>query len=143
MKNLINKIKAIDILKLFIIAMFLLGIVCCNTKENRSDKIVLKIGKVVITKYEFEKSKNRFEKSNPDADKQKLKKWIDEYIDDAYILADAYEKNYDTIESLNKTLNYEFNDKVAEVEGYVWNMVERPKFDITKAELKESYKMRN
>ncbi len=145
MKKLISKFKskAIGIIKPFIIAMFLLGIVSCNTKEKFSDKIVLKIGNLAITKYEFEKNKNRFEKSNPNTDKQKLKKWIDEYIDETYILADAFEKKYDTIESLNKTLNYEFNDKVAEVDGYVWNKVESPKFDITRVELKETYKMRN
>lgn len=135
--------KFINKTNCFIIIILFGSLISCNHSDNHSDKIVLKIGSLEITKYEFEKNRNRFEKANPNADKQKLKKWIDEYIDETYILADSYEKRYDTVESLNKTLNYEFNDKVAEVDGYVWNKVERPKFDITRAELKETYKMRN
>ena len=71
-----------------------------STKDERSDEIVLKIGKLEITKYEFEKEKNLIEHSNLNT-----KLWLNEYIDNAYLVADGYAKGYDTIEFINKIVD--------------------------------------
>lgn len=72
--------------------------------------VVLQIGKVDITAYEFQKNldkfKGRFKQSNGrEADMISIKKWVSQFIDRAYLLADAYEKGYDQDEKINAMIN--------------------------------------
>jgi hypothetical protein len=134
--------RILSFLRFSIFAVLLVSLLSCGHEKKEpehSDEIVLKIGDFEITKYEYEKNKIRFEQANPNYDKKELNTWLNSYIDETYMLAQAYKKRYDTISSINKTVNYEFNDKLSEVGGYVWNIVELPKLKVTKEELKNAY----
>jgi hypothetical protein len=78
----------------YIACMFvLLG--CANSKDEFND-IVLKIGNVSITKYEFEKNYRAFLTAdrNNTISLNKKREWINTYVDKIYFLADAYKKGY-------------------------------------------------
>jgi len=62
--------------------------------------IVLSVGNVNITGYEFERNLDRFksefrQKNSREAGADAIKTWINEFIDNTYLLADAYNKGYD------------------------------------------------
>lgn len=128
---------------MLIIVIYQFGCTSNRGKDEVSDEIVLKVGSVEITKYEFEKNKKQFEQSNTQIGSKALKTWLNGFIERAYILADAYKKRYDTIQSLNKTLNYASADQIAKVNGYVWAKVEEPKLQVSESELKEAYEKRD
>ncbi len=140
MQNKIKKHYIIFINIIMIIAILSISNSCVNNNKNKnevSDEIVLKIGKLVITKYEFEKNKRLVDGANTD-----MKKWVNEFIENRYLLADAYEKKYDTINAINKVVEYAALEHIAKVDGYVWEKVEEPKLQFSKAELKNAFKKR-
>ncbi len=110
-----------------------------KSEDEISEEIVLKIGPVEITKYEFERNKKR--SYNP---KQgNYQQWLNNYIDEAYILADGYEKKYDTLSTINKTVNYATYTMISQVNGYLWEKTEQPKLNFPDSEIKKIYKKQN
>jgi len=74
--------------------------------EEVGDKIVLSVADVNITEYEFGKNLNAFKtdfirKNNYNPTSADIKKWIQNFIDRAYLLADAYKKGFDTLTEVN------------------------------------------
>ena len=131
----------INLLKLsFIISIIGTLLNCSNNKKSEeiSEEIVLKIGNVEITKYEFERNKSKY--VTPQTN---YKSWLSDFIDNTYILTDAYEKKFDTIQILQKKLNYAALKMMGQVNGYLWNKVEEPKLKISKDELQTAYEKRN
>ena len=91
-----------------------LGIICCigfsrckNASTNKLtitdpvySTVVLQVGDLKLTQYEFEKNYNIFksvyrQQHQNVPDSGAVKNWINEYIDNQYLLADAYAKGYD------------------------------------------------
>lgn len=85
-----------------IIAIIFFSFSCSRRKENKilpASKVVLSVGKVGITEYEFEKNLKLFKDAYRDTANQQpngveIKKWIEGFVDRTYFLADAYEKGY-------------------------------------------------
>lgn len=85
-----------------LIAIIIFIFSCTHRTENKSpvnNKVVLRVADVNITAYELEKNLKRFKDAyydttnvQPCADQ--IEKWIQDFIDRAYFLADAYEKGY-------------------------------------------------
>lgn len=76
-------------------------------KNDNPDKVVLRVGKATITEYELEKNLDVFlsdftRQNGRVSSKIDTQNWIDEFIDRAYFLADAYDKGYDTLDDVLK-----------------------------------------
>jgi len=110
-----------------------------NRGEEISDEIVLKVGPVEITKYEFECNKKRLDQTQGKGTGYS-KKWLDDYIDETYLLADAYAKHYDMVDSVRKTITYTETEEIAQVDGYVWQKIVEPKLQFSRSELIDAYK---
>lgn len=75
---------------------------CSHNTENKSpanNKVALRVADVVITEYELEKNLKKFKDTYYDtakvqAGEYEIKNWIQDFIDRAYFLADAYEKGH-------------------------------------------------
>jgi hypothetical protein len=128
----------------FLLFVATLGFMCsCGTKKTTdkvSGEVVLKIGPVEITQYEFLKNKELFDGTGNANKKEAQKKWLTDFIDRAYFLADAYSKHYDTIAAINKIADNAALDHIARVDGYVWKRVEEPKLQISNKVLRDAYK---
>ena len=130
--------KTISILLISISIFSLFG--CKSNSEEVSDKIILKIGKVEITEYEFEKNKKRY--FNPGSG-QSYKQWKSNFINEAYFLADALDKGYDTIPDIKIKVDYTAQAMISKVDGYLWNKLAKPQLEFSKQELKDAYNKRN
>jgi peptidyl-prolyl cis-trans isomerase C len=130
--------------KVTLLALIAMLFVNCTSKKQKevSDEIVLKIGSFEITKYEFEKSKTEYENSKKNDKSLSINKWLKDYTDGAYLLADAYDKKFDTAISINKIAMYEFDSRLASQNGYVWNKIVAPTLTVSKSEIKNAYKKR-
>ena len=84
-----NKKKLVKSFFFIGISLLLLQTGCKSKKlaNDISDEVVLKIDSAEITRYEFEVNKER--SYDP---KSNYQHWLESYIDEAYILADAYKK---------------------------------------------------
>jgi hypothetical protein len=125
------------------IIIILIFSTACNSRENNSkidDEIVLKIGSFEITRYEYEKNKKKETEPNKYGN---TKDWIINYINNSYLLADAYAQKYDTISSINKKVYYASITMLGQFKGYLWNKVEEPKLVFPRNEIKQIYKKQN
>lgn len=104
----------------------------CNKNDIYSD-VVLKIGQLEITRYEFEKSKSRdlpdLVSSNNKVNTGKLQEWKKKYIEKYMMIADAYETGLDTITSIRKQVEYTTKLMVAQQYGYLWQKTISPVVD--------------
>jgi hypothetical protein len=66
----------------------------CYAQESINQEVVLNVGPVQITKYEFEKNFNRVFPASAENNQSQKKEWIKYYINQTYFLADAYLKGY-------------------------------------------------
>ena len=99
----------------------------CSCYKNENDtSVVLKIGKLEITKYEFEKNK---EKSIATNNSKNLQEWKEEYIGKCMIMADAYEQHYDTLRDIRKEVHHMSNFMMLQKDGYLWQKTVSPRVD--------------
>lgn len=127
-------------LLLYCSMLILLLFAGCRNKEEISDKIVIQVGNISITEYEFRKNLPPDLLEKPQS--KSYKKWLDDYIDDIYLLNDAYNKKYDTLSSVRKTLENSAKEMIGKVDGYLWQKQALPKLKISNNELKEAYSKR-
>jgi len=117
----------------------------CNRSPNDKE-IVLKIGKLAITKHEFERNKSRelgiTDASAANVKPKEILEWKNNYIEKCYIVADAYEKSYDTIASFQKTADKVGNEMMVQLHGYLWQKVASPIVDTFKIANGEKLKKR-
>jgi len=133
-KNIISTLNIIVILIFY---------TACKSKEDNSkidDEIVLKLGSLEITRYEYEKNKKKETEPNKYGN---TKDWLNNYIYNLYFLADAYAQKYDTISFINKKVDYASITMLGQFKGYLWNKVEEPKLVFPKKEIKQIYKKQN
>ena len=111
-----------------------------NSDQKNIDEIVLKIGDWEFTRYEFEKQWNsQINKPTETAKKD----WLNKYLNNSYIVADAYQKKYDTSGIVQLKNYYAQLNMCGSVGGYYWNKVEEPKLLVTNREIKSAYKKRD
>lgn len=97
----------------------------CSHNKNIIDKsIVLKIGSLEITRYEFEKNKRQYlilnvTDSSALINPGKLAAWKKNYIDKCIIISDAYNKGYDTIASIQNQIKHVGNFMMIQRYGYL------------------------
>jgi hypothetical protein len=120
----------------------------CNSNKNYK-QVVLKIGNLEITKYEFNKNKQRGLHLKPDntikINSKKFLEWKNEYLNHCYIIADAYEKRYDTINIIQEKVKNTSRIMMVQDYGYLWERTISPivnKFKIiTPAKVEKRKKM--
>lgn len=111
-----------------------------NSDQKNIDEIVLKIGDWEFTRYEFDKQWNsQINKPTETAKKD----WLNKYLNNSYIVADAYQKRYDTSGIVQLKNYYAQLNMCGSVGGYYWNKVEEPKLMVTSREIKSAYKKRD
>lgn len=103
----------------------------CSNSNSIDNKIVLKIGQLEITKYEFERNKTReLGAINLDSsavnENEKISKWKKDYIDRCIIIADAYENKFDTIKYIQKDVKYVGDFMMTQRYGYLWQKTIAP-----------------
>jgi len=105
--------------KMYVFALFIAVVFFTNcnnpTKpvavDNQvNNKIILTIGKVNVTVYEFEKSLNSFKeifskKNGHPPQKAEIQNLINDFIERTYFLADAFAKNYNNDKEINDMVN--------------------------------------
>jgi hypothetical protein len=118
-----------------LILVFFLLIAC---HKNEIDKrIVLKIGKLEVTRYEFERNKKReLTGSSSDTsskrDPGRLAEWGKKYIEKCLVIADAYAKGYDTLSSIQKQVKDVGDAMMVQKYGYLWTKTVAPQVDACK-----------
>lgn len=138
--NLATKTMIVIIIPM-IICQF--GCVSHKTGDNVSDETVIKVGNVNISKYEFELSRDKFKRNNKTNTPVAMQKWVDDFIGQVYILADAYSKKYDTISEIKDQMAEISMYRIGMVDGLLWNKVVEPQLKFSTAELKATYKKRD
>ncbi len=125
----------------------LLGIICvilfysCASEYDKT--IAVQIGNLKVTNYEFQRElKKAFPKTEKRNDKALLK-WKKEYLDKCYVLADAYEKQYDTIQDIKTELHYVSQLMMVQQYGYLWNKTVTPVVDAFMATTEEKKQKRS
>src|SRR5690606_28289686 len=108
-----------------------------------SEHIALQIDDVEITVYEFERNLNQFEQSylqayRSSAPADSIRKWIQNFKDEMFILAEAYRKGYDESEDLKKLLSVSDRAIITQVRGPWYQREILSKIDISEQELKEA-----
>jgi hypothetical protein len=101
----------------------------CTTNKNES--IVLKIGKLEISKYEYKKNKER-ENNSDDNSKTKQKNvssWKKEYLNRCFIIADGYDKQFDTLTHIKKEILHMSKFMMVQQYGYLWKKTVAPSVD--------------
>ena len=117
---------------IFLLFALIFTFCSCNIKNN--DDILLKIGGLNITRYEFEKNK-RISMDEGGADSnvvnypERVSMWKKEFVGRCYVVADAFEKNYDTIISIKKQIKYTGDYMMTQRYGYLWKKVISPIVD--------------
>ncbi len=110
------------------------------TTNYVSDEIVLKIGKFEVSRYEFEEHRKRGRKQRLKS--EDYQQWLKEYIDENYLLTDAYAKEYDTLSDIIKTVDYASASMIGQVDGYLWQKEEKPKLVFSNRQLRKTYRKR-
>ena len=130
---------------IFLLILLLFGCSCAN--NNTGKDIVLKIGKLEITKFEFEKNKYRdLVKNGSDSsdfkDLNKVKGWKHNYLDKCFIVADAYDKKFDTLSIIKNSVKYTGNYMMVQQYGYLWENLISPVVNKRKAMTQEKIQKR-
>lgn len=126
-----NKFMKIILLILFM----LIGIGCSQYKK---DDILLQIGnyKLTVEDYEFARNSDKYNKKSNEY-------LCDLLAEEGQIIAFALEHKYDTIEILNKQLDYAMSYYASKVDGYVWNKKVKPLLKVPEDDVQEAYHMRS
>jgi hypothetical protein len=119
---------------IFLPLLLILLITSCTNNQP-----ALKIGELVVSKYEFERS---LKKANQSDNKQNLKKWKEEYINKLLVIADAYAKKYDTLSAINNQVSFMSKFMMVQKYGYLWQSIISPKVDEFKIPTKEKIEKR-
>ena len=137
-----KKVKGLQILIISVIILAVCHSGCSHKKVKNeiSDEIVLKCGPAEITRYEFERNKAR--EYQPERGLT-YNEWLNGFIEETYLLADALSKKYDTISVINKQVNYAAYAMVGQAEGYLWQKTVTPRLKFSDRELKNVYKKRD
>ncbi|MCK5169864.1 MAG: peptidyl-prolyl cis-trans isomerase [Bacteroidales bacterium] len=139
-ENMIMKFESLKFIGIALLTLILIQCKPKNKTDNVADNIVLKVGNIEITKYEFDKNKKRY--YDPNSGKSYME-WLDEFINEAYFLADAFDNKFDTVATINKNLDIVACSMVGRVGGYLWNKVEEPKLVFSDSEIEKIYKKRD
>jgi hypothetical protein len=122
-------------LVLILVSITILFYSCNNATEKEiDDEVVLKIGDVEITRYEFERNKERY--FDPS---ENYRHWVQEFIEDVYFITDAMNIGYDTMKIVNEQVYYTSLDMISKVGGYVWNEIATPILKNSKKDIKDVY----
>ncbi len=117
------------------IIFLMLIILCSCSQDNNSDKsIIIKIGQLEITKYEYERNRTREMITNTKDssilhDSEKIAQWKKSYLDRCYIITDAYQKGYDTTTVIKNLIDYMGNYMMCIRYGYLWKATISPIVD--------------
>ena len=119
-----------NILLLFVF----IGVGC--TQFNKDDTLI-QIGhyNLTVADYEFIKNSAKYKKKNNEQLRIDL-------LEEGHIIAYALDHKYDTIEILNKKLDYATYFYASNVDGYVWNKEVKPLLKVTENDLQRAYHMR-
>lgn len=130
------------------VLILLLFIYACNSNKNYK-QVVLKIGKLEISKYEFDKNKKRGINNklgvSIKSDSKMILEWKKEYLNRCFIAADAYAKNFDTIKTIQGIVKNTSRIMMVQDYGYLWKRTISPLVDtfkiITPAKVEKRKKM--
>ena len=80
----------------------------CGNHKRLDDTVVLRVGPVEVTRYEFEKNLERFQKMYQQQHKCKASKdtvnaWIENFLDEQILLANAYDLGINECDKIQKT----------------------------------------
>ncbi|MFV0588077.1 peptidyl-prolyl cis-trans isomerase [Bacteroides reticulotermitis] len=123
-------------MKIILLILFvLIGIGCSQYKK---DDILLQIGsyKLTVEDYEFIRNSDKYNKKSNEHLQNAL-------LEEGQIIAFALEHKYDTIEILNKQLDYAMSYYASKVDGYVWNKEVKPLLKVTEDDVQKAYHMRS
>ena len=119
--------------KYYATIMFLL--LSCYSNKIDND-IVLKIGRVKITRYEYNKNKDRGLNENKGGKTNNNLKnfmiWKKDYMGRCFVLADAQEKKYDTSKTIQKVVENTSRFMIVQKYGYLWKRNISPIIDTFK-----------
>lgn len=139
-KNHLFKISTFFTLCFFI---FIFSSISGFAQSIDDKEAILSIGDVVITQYEFEKNLNIFKSSfirknkcNPTSND--IEKWIQNFIDHTYFLADAYQKGFDTLELVNKRVTSMAHLIVSQPGGLLDKKMVNKRLSLNKNEIKKT-----
>jgi len=96
------------------------------TKKSVDSSIALCVDQFQLTHYEVNKQLSRSFGSGQVKNKKNLTQFKNEIIATACILADAYNKRYDTLPEIQKNVHYVSDFMMTQKYGYLWNNAVTP-----------------
>jgi hypothetical protein len=126
--------------------IFILFFCACN-KNITNKQVILKIGKLEITSYEFNKNMERDlsgnqGKNNIEENLKKVAQWKKGYLEKCLIISDAYQKRYDTIMTIKKQVDHISKFMMVQQYGYLWKKIISPVVDEFKQVTKDKIEKR-
>ncbi|MEN5087037.1 hypothetical protein ABE426_11250 [Sphingobacterium faecium] len=117
--------------------LLLLFLYSCSHRFSKKEdhRVVLQVGTYTLLQDEYYYLKEKLKRNHQDSIQL-----LEEIRDQAYLLAFANEHRYDTINELNKRLDYALKFYIAQVDGYLWNKKVKPKLQLTDSLLQTAYK---
>lgn len=114
---------------LFVQLVFILLIAVSCSQSEIDNRIALKIGDLEITNYEMQKQYNkRFAGDQPKSEKAQ-QQFKNDIIDQYLLIADAYRKKLDTLETIRKSIQYASDYFMIVMDGYMWKKQVVPVID--------------
>jgi hypothetical protein len=114
----------------------ILSLLYFGCSRNKGDDILLQAGdyKLTVADYEYFKSRQKKQSANS--------VFRDQLVKNAYILAYAMDKRFDTIRVLAKKLSCAEHLYASDVDGYVWNRKVKPLLKVDSDDIKAAYEKR-
>jgi len=95
-------------------------IISCTDKDAKKD-IVLKIGDLEVTRYTVEKKVAGYFPDPKMKTKEELEDFYTKLVDGYFLIADAYNKGYDTLDTIKNRLKYTVDISMIQHGGLLWD----------------------
>lgn len=126
------------------IFMFFIEIINALGKEHISDQIILKVGDIEITEYEFEKNLEKFRQGYQNKYKQNvppdsIKEWINEFINETIILANAWHQGYYQNKEINEFVENYARKILVQEHGLLYHELITKNISLDSLTIKQAY----
>ncbi len=106
-------------IRFLIVLIYIAASISC-TSRNPYSEVVLHIGDLEVTEYEYDRKLKKFEEEFPNANATDLERWKQALIDQYVITAQAYAEHFDTSGSVHQAVEAMANYMMVQQGEYLW-----------------------
>jgi hypothetical protein len=142
---MLSLLSSLTQFKSFLFTILVVIMISCGHLKQSGDstkEVVLKIDNYEVTRYEFDKQRRSQDNQLHKQNKSASEKWLSRYVDNCFIIADSYNKGYDTSKVVKLRNYYAELNMSSSVGGYYWNEVIEPTLEPSSSEVEAAYRKR-